>query len=580
MKQKYIFSILFIFLYSVSLPAQEYDESFLKSLPDSVTKGLLEKAGDQEDLEEIQYRRPSTFIKKPEKDSLRFGIEIFSMMQTTLMPINEPNFNGNYVLDFGDVLELQLVGQKSSTKKYAISRDGSINVKDIGKIFISGLSLDNAVDLIKAKVNSLFIGVDAFISLINVRDIQIIVAGNAYNPGPYILNGNSTLFHALSVSGGPSEIGSFRSINILRDNEIIETVDLYNTLMLGKSNFGARLKSGDLIFINPVMNLVTVEGAVKRPGVYELKEDEQLSTAILFSNGVNNMADMTDISLHRINNGSADIIKLDGVKALRELNSKDADKISIREYPFRSVEINGAVKNPGTYIINEGDGILGLVNKAGGYLDNAYPFGGILESEITRDMNKLALEKLYKSFIDTLLLISSNTGSQNISGNSSVMILLDELKNAPVSGRVSAEFDLNLLELDRNNDILLQEGDSITIPELLDHVYVYGEVSSAGTTKYDHGKDYQQYISSKGGYTEYANKKEIFVLHPNGETYKLSRRTLFESNKNSNMIYPGSVIYIPRKMDSFYSRSQTVQAYAAILGNLGISLASLSVLKD
>ena len=580
MKQKYIFSILFIFLYSVSLPAQEYDESFLKSLPDSVTKGLLEKAGDQEDLEEIQYRRPSTFIKKPERGSLRFGIEIFSMMQTTLMPINEPNFNGNYVLDFGDVLELQLVGQKSSTKKYAISRDGSINVKDIGKIFISGLSLDNAVDLIKAKVNSLFIGVDAFISLINVRDIQIIVAGNAYNPGPYILNGNSTLFHALSVSGGPSEIGSFRSINILRDNEIIETVDLYNTLMLGKSNFGARLKSGDLIFINPVMNLVTVEGAVKRPGVYELKEDEQLSTAILFSNGVNNMADMTDISLHRINNGSADIIKLDGVKALRELTSKDADKISIREYPFRSVEINGAVKNPGTYIINEGDGILGLVNKAGGYLDNAYPFGGILESEITRDMNKLALEKLYKSFIDTLLLISSNTGSQNISGNSSVMILLDELKNSPVSGRVSAEFDLSLLELDKNNDILLQEGDSITIPELLDHVYVYGEVSSAGTAKYDSGKDYQHYISSKGGYTEYANKKEIFVLHPNGETYKLSRRALSKSNKSSNMIYPGSVIYIPRKMDSFYLRGQTVQAYAAILSNLGISLASLSVLKN
>ena len=144
-----------LFLFSLSpviLFAQDFDESFLKSLPQEIREDVIENQLKKNQVEELEYRRPSTLIKKPEVESDRYGASIFSMMQSSFMPLNEANFDPSYILDFGDTLEVQLVGKKSSINKLPIKRDGSINLADIGKIFVSGLSLDNASTLIKKKV--------------------------------------------------------------------------------------------------------------------------------------------------------------------------------------------------------------------------------------------------------------------------------------------------------------------------------------------------------------------------------------------------------------------------------------------
>ena len=283
-------SILLFLPSYISGQVNEFDDSFLKSLPEDVRMDLLQAKSNKEDSEEVQYRRPSTYINKPlDQDvntSDRFGAKIFTMMQSTLMPVNEPNFDGSYILDFGDVLEIQLTGQKSLISRMPIKRDGSISIEDIGKIFISGLSLEAASEIIKNKISLSYIGVDSYITLVNVRDIQIIVAGNVYNPGPYTLNGNSNIFHALSVSGGPSDVGSYRSISLIRGNDLIEEVDLYNTFIYGRSSFKTRLRSGDVVFVKSVTNLVSISGGVRREGVYELKNDEKLSRIIEFADGI------------------------------------------------------------------------------------------------------------------------------------------------------------------------------------------------------------------------------------------------------------------------------------------------------
>jgi len=133
----YLSFILFFITFPSSVKAQDFDEDFLKSLPEEVQTDLKKRKSDKEELEEDRYRRPSSYIEKKNsrkkieqlqkeldllrgellesednKLDIRFGSEIFSLMQTTLMPFNEPNFDGEYVLDFGDVLEIQLVGQK------------------------------------------------------------------------------------------------------------------------------------------------------------------------------------------------------------------------------------------------------------------------------------------------------------------------------------------------------------------------------------------------------------------------------------------------------------------------------------
>ncbi len=561
--------------------SEEYDESFLESLPEEVREDLLERKKSREDSEEPQYRRPSSFINKPEdiEDSDRFGIKIFSMMQTTLMPLNEPNFDGSYTLDYGDVLEVQLVGQRSSVENLPVKRDGSISLPEIGKIFVSGLPFEEASEIIKSKVNTAFIGVNAYISLVNVRDIQIIVAGNVFNPGPYTLNGNSNLFHALSMSGGPSEIGSFRSIDLIRNGQVIESMDLYETFIYGTSSFGSRLRSGDVVFVRPVSNLVRISGGVRRSGTYELKPTENLDVALQFANGITNKADLSQIKLFRLSGASVAQIAIENIAELSEMNSNDNDKIIIREFPFREVEITGAVENPGKYIVNQGDGILEIVEQAGGYTETAYPFGGVLENLNTEKINEMAISELYTAFLNSISSNYSGTQDGTLSG---VIDIMKELKETPVSGRVSAEFDLDKLRANSDLDIKLQDGDKITIPEMLDHVYIYGEVSSQGTVKFQQDKGYQHYIDLKGGFAQNADDKAVFILQPNGETIRVNNaRNLFMTQgKNQIDIYPGSVIFVPRKAGNALVATQTAQAYAAILGNIGVSLASLSVLKD
>jgi protein involved in polysaccharide export with SLBB domain len=580
--------ILFAFLAfstSLSIQGQEFDSSFLESLPETVRQDLLDQVTDKRELEDEQYRRPSTFVQKPVDDSgellsNRFGVNIFDMMQTTLMPLNEPNFDSSYVLDFGDVLEVQTLGQRGFVTQVEIKRDGSVSIPQIGKLYVAGLSLEDATKKIQQKIGETSIGVESFVTLVNVRDIQVIVAGNVFNPGPYILNGNSNVFHALTISGGPSDMGSFREIELVRDNKVIEVIDLYDTFIFGKSSFNKRLRSGDIVFVKPVQNIVSVIGGVKRPFVYELKETESLDTVISFANGLSADADISDINLYRLIDGKVEDIDVEGIEALKAFSPVDNDRLVIRRFSFRSVEILGAVNNPGSYIVNEGEGLLDLIPRAGGYSRNAYPFGGVLENLNTEKINQMAADELYKSFLDNLSNLSGKASSGSaVEGAASTRLIMEELKNSPVSGRVSAEFDLSVLEVDPSKDVVLQDGDKIMIPEFVNQVYIFGEVSSEGTVRFESDQPVSFYIEKKGGFSSFADERNVFVLNPNGETFKVSKNVFMRQGRDID-IYPGSVIFVPRGLNDGFLITETAQAYASILGNIGVSLASISVLKD
>jgi hypothetical protein len=140
MKKIFISSL---FLLSTTSYSQELDNAYLASLPENVRTDVLDKIADREVDDSPVYRRPSSMIKKPLVESNRFGAKIFNMMQTSFMPINEPNFDSSYVLDFGDTLEIQLVGQQNSIDELSIKRDGSINISEIGKVSVAGLTLES-----------------------------------------------------------------------------------------------------------------------------------------------------------------------------------------------------------------------------------------------------------------------------------------------------------------------------------------------------------------------------------------------------------------------------------------------------
>ena len=572
---KKIFLSAFLIV-STGLYSQELDEAYLASLPESVRADVLDKIADREVKDTPAYRRPSSMTKKPSSSSNRFGAQIFDMMQTSFMPINEPNFDSSYVLDFGDTLEIQLVGQQNSTEELSIKRDGSINISEIGKVSVAGLTLESASNLIKNKITNAYIGIEAFVTLVNIRDIQVLITGNAYNPGIYTLNGNSNLLHALSMAGGINDTGSYRKIDLIRNNEVINSIDLYDIFIDGKSGFGERLRSGDTILVRPSIKMVNLTGAVKRPGLYELKEGNSFDDLINYGLGFADNADLSSLRIERPNGESTDFINLSDSKKIGSIEVQSSDQLNVRAYERRTVKITGAVYRPGTYTISYGETLSSLVKKADGYKDNAYPFGGVLNNEIALDLNELAREKLYTSFIQKLI-----TKGNQLFASESLPFILEELKKSEVTGRVMAEFDLDVIEADPSLDTTLSNGDEIIIPIKSEQVYIFGETNQIGAVRYRPSQSIDYYISSVGGLLESSDSNNIFVIHPNGELNKLNNNRLSLLNNKSNdiLIYPGSVIYVPREVKS-RDASLIASIWAPIVSSAATSITALSVLNN
>jgi len=599
--------ILTVFLFSsFAINSQELDKDFLESLPKSMQEEVLKRAEsgslqeesvyrgitsqtelEKKNLEDLKKRLEEDllFLEKQlakEKDGefdaddlILFGSDFFSTYQSTFMPINEPNLSSSYILDFGDILDIQLIGQKDLEEQLQIKRDGSINLPDVGKIKLAGLSLNEASLLIKAKVREAFVGTETFVSLFNVRDINVLVSGNAYKAGIYTISGNSNMLHALAVAGGINEYGSYREINLIRNKEVVATLDMYDVLITGEYDNNIQLNSGDVIFVKPIKKIVSVDGAVKIPARYELNDNQNLSEALAYAGGLTNLADVRNIFLDRILDGQVKSLPISNFKQFDDILAEDADKIFIRKYSLRSINIEGAVLRPGRYLVAEGESINDIIDKSGGYTENAYPFGAVYENARALTINKMAKELLYNDFIDNIIQASQKnpTGSTDLS---SIIELTETLANTIPNGRIVVDL------LDNSNSQIIRDGDKLTIPEKPSHIYIYGEVSYEGALKYVDDENLDYYISGSGGIKDTANEKAIYVLHPNGDTQRTSvRNNLFQNNPaNQLKLYPGSIIFVPRAIDETTSNRLAAQAYVSILGNIGIALASLSSINN
>ena len=574
--KKIILSAFIIF--SSATFSQELDEAYLESLPEGIRDDVLSKIKDRDESEKPVYRRPSTMIDKPfevnESLSGRFGNKIFSSMQSSFMPINEPNFDSSYILDYGDTLQVHLIGQKDMLEELSIKRDGSINVPEIGKLFLSGLSLESASSLIKAKVKSSYIGVEAYVTLVNIRDIQVLVSGNAFNPGIYTLNGNSNVLHALSMAGGIDEKGSFRQIDLIRNNKVINTLDLYDIFINGSSSFISRLRTGDSILVRPVKILASISGAVNRPYAYELVPGENFEDLLEYANGFSDTADRSYIRVESLGRNEVTYRKI-LENELSSITPKSGDNLYIKNFNYRTVTIQGWVNTPGTYYISENETLSSLIKKAEGYKKNAYPFAGTLINKKTLLINQEAKERLYTSFIQSLI-----SKSDALFSSESLPLVLDELKKTPVSGRVMADFDLDVIEADTSRDTSLEDGDEIIIPELTQQVYIYGEINSPGTIRYQANHGVSEYLTVVGGVLKSGDDNNIFVVHPNGEVevFNNSRLSFSAARNDDILIFPGSIIYVPRAVST--TSLEAARIWSPILSAISVSIASLSILNQ
>ena len=605
---KNTFILMLSFLLTASLNSQELDENFLNSLPDDIKKDLMEKnikqgLSSQENYKPYLYssklsqaeelitlkERLELDLKELERrlsfdndliavDGLElYGSDFFNTFQTSFMPTNEPNPDSDYFLDTGDVINIQLVGQRDKINDYIVGGDGSISIEDIGKVIIAGMSLGQASSFIKSKINSAYIGTEVFISLSEIRDVNVLITGNAKNPGIYTLTGNSNILHAISAAGGISEFGSYREINLIRNDKIVESLDVYKLLIKGQYNLKKRLRSGDVIFVEARKSIVAIDGAVYRPAKYEVIDGQNLDSVIEFANGIKRTADLQNVSLERILDGTLKTIPIVNKSQFKTITALDGDLVYIREHPYREAKISGAVLKPGSYTMAPNESLNDLIQKAGGYTNNAYLLGAVYINEDAKEINKKAKDILYQEFLDNIIAVSQQNVSENFD-LTPIVQLTKEIKDNQSNGRVV----INLQDQETLDLYAVKENDSLYIPETNNVVYVYGETSIEGAVMFSENQTAEYFIKKSGGYKKHADKKSIYILHPNGESQLYSsKRNIFESSpQSSTTIYPGSIIFVPRELDESTPRRLTAQAYVSILGNLGIALASLSSINN
>ncbi|MDE6523291.1 MAG: SLBB domain-containing protein [Muribaculaceae bacterium] len=308
-----------------------------------------------------------------------YGHEIFNSRALTFEPNSNMATPKNYRLGPGDEVIIDIWGVSEDNIRQQISPDGRIMISQLGPVYLNGLTVDEANRQLKNIFAKKYSGVgsdtDINLTLGQIRSIQIDVLGEVTRPGTYRISPFSNAFHALYNAGGINDIGSVRNIDIYRNGKKVSSIDVYDFLFKGKDVGNVRLQEGDVIKVPPYNELVHIEGNVKRPMFYELKNNESLAKLIEFAGGFTGDAYSDVVRVLRLNGLDKELNTVESSDYSTYL-LKDGDVVSIGtvtdEYSNK-VEIGGSVYRPGTYAISDNVRTLRqLIQTAEGLTDDAY----------------------------------------------------------------------------------------------------------------------------------------------------------------------------------------------------------------
>jgi protein involved in polysaccharide export with SLBB domain len=310
----------------------------------------------------------------------RFGSEAFVRRDGTQRGPSEGVSNGamglsngatidvpigpDYILGAGDSIVINLWGGISQTLNRTVDREGKVALPESGSLVVAGLSLDRAQQLIETTLKQQFRNARADVTIARLRTVRIYVVGDVQRPGAYDISSLSTPLNALYAAGGPTGVGSLRSVRHYRGDRLIREVDLYDFLLHGLRSRDERLASGDTLLVPPAGPEVAVFGSVRRPAIYELKGDETLATLLEDAGGATVAAALNHITIDRIQpNRQRETVSLEGpggeaiLSSIASFKVKDGDRIHVAPilpYSERAVYVEGHVIRPGKYPYRDG----------------------------------------------------------------------------------------------------------------------------------------------------------------------------------------------------------------------------------
>ena len=310
-----------------------------------------------------------------------YGQDIFSSRTLSFEPNQNLATPEDYVLGPGDEVFIDIWGMSEASINQEITPEGRILVPQVGPVQLAGLTVKQARGKVKSALSKIYSSLRSgssqmSLTLGQVRTIQVNVFGEVEVPGTYRLSSFSTVFNAIYRAGGITEIGSLRNVKVIRGGEEFATVDVYDYIFNGKLDNNLALKEGDVINVPPYTALVSIDGFIKRPMFYELKDGEPLSALISYAGGFAGGAWQEEVNVER-NDGRTNHIYTVKADKLDSFGMADGDAAHVSgsevEVFTNKVEIRGAVYRPGSFELGGDIATVGqLVQHAGGLMEDAF----------------------------------------------------------------------------------------------------------------------------------------------------------------------------------------------------------------
>ena len=424
----------------------------------------------------------------PQEDKV-YGETLFQRENLTFAPNMNMPTPANYVLGAGDEIIIDVWGDSELNVQYKIAPDGHITVPGLGRIQLSGMTVDQAESRIRTQFSTIYSDLDSSqphtflaISVGNVRTIKVNVMGEVRSPGTYTLSSFASAFHALYTAGGTTNIGSLRNIRIFRSGRQMADIDLYEYLIKGNNMEDITLQDGDIVMVEPHGILAQAKGEVRRPMWYEIKPHETLQDLIRYAGGFSENAFKGTITLQRSGDAEREVYTLSEAE-YPVFQLHDGDKIQVDSILSRftnMVEISGSVYRPGKYALSD-------------------------RISTVRDLIEIAQGTTGDAYLQRALLYREN----------------DDLT------RSMRSFNLDALLSNQISDVELKRNDLIHIPSILaldDNltVFIGGEVHNPATYPYAENMHVEDIILRAGGLTEAASTARIDVYRrikdPSGTT--------------------------------------------------------------
>lgn len=328
---------------------------------DSVQRQINETAVSEE------LSKQSVVEEKSNKLS-PFGYDLFNAERVSAVPQTNVPVPDDYTIGPGDSLKLQLYGKETGSFELVVNNEGNVNIPELGPLSIAGSSYSVAKQLILQKYEQQKIGVQAFITMGQLKTIQVFLVGEVYRPGTLTLNSLSTVTTALFNSGGVSNIGSLRNIEIKRNGKTINRFDLYDLIVFGNTQNDIRLQQGDVIFVPTVSKIVSIDGEVRRPAIYELKPKESFDDLLKLAGGLMPNAERASIQLVRndANNGLTilNIDSNDKKQSMATLGNGDFVSVPKANLEFtNAIRVLGAINSPQLLSLAQNPKLSSIVNR-------------------------------------------------------------------------------------------------------------------------------------------------------------------------------------------------------------------------